>query len=96
MKKINLKKQLLAFGAPCIDQSGNFIMMNQAIASCLIQGNSGNPVKMMSICIRLHDSGILELDAQDLEFLKSNISKCQSATDLLLSATLQEIDEQSN
>jgi hypothetical protein len=96
MKKINLKKQLLAFGTPCVDQNGSFIMMNQAIANCLIQGNSGNPVKMMSICIRLYDIGILELDEQDLGFLKSNISKCQTATDLLLSATLQEIDEQSN
>lgn len=93
MNKINLKKPLTVFGKPAHDGSGP-ILINEAIANCLIQGRSSNPAKMMSICIRLHDQGKVELDDQDLEFLKNAVNQCQTATDLLIASVLKEIDEQ--
>jgi hypothetical protein len=93
MHKINLKKPLTVFGNPAHDGSGA-ILINEAIANCLIQGRTSNPAKNMSICLRLHDQGELELDDHDLEFLKSTINQCQTATDLLIGTVLKEIEEQ--
>lgn len=91
MKKINLKKQLVIFGKPVVDDQGP-IMINESLANLLIQMGSGNAVKMMSICIRLHDSGELELDDTDFEFLKSNVKKLEQkeiGADMLIASVLE-------
>lgn len=93
MHKINLKKPLTVFGKPAHDQNGP-ILINEAIANGLIQGRSSNPAKMMSICLRLHDQGEVELDDTDLEFLKNAINQCQAVTDLLIATVLDEIGKQ--
>ena len=94
MNKINLKKQLTIFGKPCQDEVGNPIFLSESIANCLIQGRSSQPAKMMSICVRLHDTGELDLDDQDLEFLRKSVEGAQNATDLLVASVLKEIEEQ--
>ena len=93
MKKINFKKQLTIFGKPAADEQGP-IMIHESLANCLIQGQSGNPMKMDSICTRIYEKGEVELDQQDLDFLKSAIRSNRIGNDLILSAALSEIENQ--
>lgn len=93
MKKINFKKPLLVFGKPAADELGP-IMIHESLANCLIQGQSGNPMKMNSICTRIYEKGEVELDDQDFEFLKSAIKSNRIGNDLILSAALSEIEIQ--
>lgn len=91
MKKINLKKPLQMFSQPVHDENGP-VIISQAIARILVQDRSANPIKMTSICLRLHDVGELELDEADFNFLKSSIENCRLASDMLIAAALNELE----
>lgn len=84
----------MVFGKPAIDDQGNPIFLNDTIASALCQINSGNAAKNMSIALRLHDKGEVELDESDLEFFKSSIKKINNLTDLVIYEVEKEIEAQ--
>lgn len=92
MKKINLKKPLQIFGQPVHDENGP-ILISQAVARLLVQDRSANPIKMTSICLRLHDVGEVELDETDFNFLKNAVENCKIASDMLVAAALNELGQ---
>jgi hypothetical protein len=98
MVNLDFKKQIVVFGVPVTDALGP-VMVNEALANLLIQLSSGNAVKMMSLCIRLHDSGKLELEESDFEFFKRGVRKAEErelGADMLLAQVWEIINSAEN
>lgn len=96
MKKINLKKPLMVFGTQCVDQNGKVIMIHEAVANALAQGRSAQPAKSMSIATRLFETGVVELDQPDIDFLLLALNQSGYGTDLLIDTAEKLIKEQTS
>lgn len=94
MQKINLQKPLLDLDDQPILDNLKPIILSKAIAGLLLQGQSDDPLKIKSICSRLHKAGEIELDESDYELFKNAVKKCQFATDMLRGSILEEMAKQ--
>lgn len=93
MHKINFKKPLTSLGRPVVDHQNNPQLVHSEIAFYLNSMNTGNALKNTSICLRIFEKGEIELDQSDLEFLKRNLTGCQTAPDYLIAAALQCLED---
>jgi hypothetical protein len=85
--KLNLDKQLLNLKGQPLENK-----LDEILADELAMSNVGRPAKMMAWAIKLMNDGEIEVDNDDLKFLKDFVENRSRLINLAKAQLLEEID----